>query len=114
MRRMGWLRGLKFAVFAVLAVAVVGAVVMALWNALLPVLFGWPAIGFWQALGLLLLSKILFGGLRGGRAGGRHWRGRMAERWAQMSDEERARFRAGMGRGCGRGPGPMPPAEAAQ
>ena len=112
MRRMGWLRGLKFALFAVLAVAVVGAVVMALWNALLPVLFGWPAIGFWQALGLLLLSKILFGSLRGGRGGGRHWRARMAERWEQMSDEERARFRAGMGHRCGRDASQPPPAQA--
>ena len=70
MRRMWWLRGLKFALFAVVAVAVVGAVVMALWNALLPALFGLPAIGFWQALGLLLLSKILFGSFRGARGGG--------------------------------------------
>jgi hypothetical protein len=111
MRRMGWLRGLKFALFAALAVAVVGAVVMALWNTLLPVLFGWPAVGFWQALGLLLLSKILFGSLRAGRGGGRHWRVRMADRWEKMSDDERARFRAGMGRGCGRGSSPMPPPE---
>jgi hypothetical protein len=102
MRSMWWLRGLKFALFAVLAVAVVGAVVMTLWNALLPVLFGWPALGFWQALGLLLLSKILFGSLRGGRGGGMRWRARMADRWERMSEEERARFRAGMSHRCGR------------
>ena len=101
MTRMGWLRGLKFVLFAVLAVAVVGAVVMALWNALLPALFSWPAIGFWQAIGLLLLSRILFGGLRGGRGGGTRWRARMAERWERMSDEERSRFRASMRGRCG-------------
>jgi len=102
MKRIGWLRRLKFALLAVVAVAVVGGVVMALWNALLPALFGWPAIGFWQALGLLLLSKILLGGFRGGRGGPLHWRARMADRWAQMSDEERAQFSAGMRHRCGR------------
>jgi hypothetical protein len=101
MRRMWWLRGLKFALFAVLAIALVGALVMALWNALLPVLFGWPAIGFWQAVGLLVLSKILCGSFRGGRGSKMHWRARMAERWAQMSEEERAQFRAGIGHRCG-------------
>ncbi len=99
MRRRWWLRGLKFALFAAVAVAIVGAVVMALWNVLLPALFGWPVLGFWQALGLLVLSRILVGGLRGG---GWHWRARMADRWAGMSEEERTRFRDGMRRGCGR------------
>jgi hypothetical protein len=113
MRRTWWLRGLKFALFAVLALIVVGVVVMALWNALLPALFGWPAIGFWQSLGLLVLSRILVGGLRGGHGGRMYWRARMAQRWAQMSDEERARFREGMRYRCGRrdgeaGPGPQP------
>ena len=103
MRRMWWLRGLKFALFAAVAVALAGAVTMALWNVLLPALFGWPTLGFWQALGLLLLSKMLFGSFRGGRGGGgRHWRARMAERWEGMSEEERARFRAGMKHRCGR------------
>jgi hypothetical protein len=101
MRRTWWLRGLKFALLAVVAVALLGAVVMALWNALLPVLFGWPAIGFWQAVGLLLLSKILFGSLRGGRGARMHWRARMADRWAQMTEEERAQFRAGIAHRCG-------------
>jgi len=108
MRRTWWIRGLKFALFGVLAIGVVGAAVMLLWNALLPALFGLPAIGFWQALGLLVLSRILVGGLRG-RGGHGHWRGRMAARWEQMSEEERERFRAGMGRRCGgRGSEPTP------
>ena len=45
-------------------VALGGAVVMALWNWLLPSLFGLPMVTFWQALGLLALSRILFGGVR--------------------------------------------------
>jgi hypothetical protein len=45
--------------------AVFGLVVMSLWNWLMPTLFGWHVISYWQALGLLILSKILFGGFRG-------------------------------------------------
>ena len=39
------------------------SVVMYLWNWLIPDLFNGPVITFWQAFGLILLSKILFGGL---------------------------------------------------
>ena len=101
MRRNWWKRGLKIALIVVVAVAALGGVVMGLWNALLPDLFGWRAIGFWQAVGLLVLSKILLGGWRGGHGHPRYWRERMMERWDQMSDEERARFREGMRRRCG-------------
>ena len=102
MRKTWWLHGLKFAAIVVVALAALGAVVMGLWNWLMPGLFGWPAIGFWQALGLLVLSKILLGGLRGGPGRHMHWRARMADRWEHMTDEEREKFRAGMGRRCGR------------
>ena len=109
MRKRWFLYGLKFVVLAVVVAAALGAVIMALWNALLPELFGWHTIGFWQALGLLLLSKILLSGWRGGGGYRRHWRARMTERWEQMTDEERAQFRTGMRHGCGRA---EPPAEA--
>ena len=110
MAKTWWVRGLKYALFAALAVAAAGAVIMALWNALLPELFGWHAIGFWQALGLLLLCRLLLGGWRGRGGHGTHWRGRMRERWQHMTDEERAAFRQGMGRRCGgAGAGPSAP-----
>jgi hypothetical protein len=101
MRRNWVLRGLGFALIAVLFVTAVGAIVMLLWNSLLPSLFGLRAIGFWEALGLLVLARILFGGFRG--RGGWHWgwRHRMHERWAQMTPEERAKFREGMRSRCG-------------
>ena len=108
MRKTWWIRGLKFALFGVLAIGLIGAAVMLLWNALLPALFGWPVIGLWQALGLLVLSRVLVGGLRG-HGGHGHWRGRMMARWEQMSEEERERFRAGMGRRCGSGSGGSKP-----
>lgn len=77
----------------VLFVAVGGEVVRLLWNWLLPPLFGWPTVTFWQALGLLALCRILFGGFGGG---GFHRSGvgrRMAERTAHMTPEERERLR---------------------
>jgi hypothetical protein len=84
-----------------LFLAIGGFVVRELWNWLLPSLFGWPRVTFWQALGLLALSRILFGGLgrhRGG--GGPRWRRRMAERWERMTPEERERFRQGLRGRC--------------
>jgi len=93
-------KAVKFALFVVLVAFVFSFVVMILWNWLMPGLFGLHPIGFWQALGLLLLSKILLGGLRGRRGPHLAWRGRMLERWAQMSPEEREKFRAGLRDRC--------------
>jgi hypothetical protein len=101
MRMNSLAKGLKFALLAAALVAGLSAVVMGLWNWLMPELFGWHPIGFWQAVGLLVLSKILLGGLRGGPGHHLRWRARMFERWEQMSDEEREKFRAGMRGRCG-------------
>lgn len=102
-RRWGW-RGLKFLVLIAAAVGAFGGAVMLLWNALMPEIFGWHEIGFVQALGLLVLARILFGRF-GGRWGGHHnsWRARMIERYAQMTPEEREKFNAGFGGRCGWG-----------
>jgi hypothetical protein len=94
-------RVLKIALFATLAVAVLSFVVMGLWNVLMPTIFAVRAISFWQALGLLVLSKILFGGFRPYAGGGQRWRRRMMERWEQMTPEEREKFKQGMRHGCG-------------
>jgi hypothetical protein len=100
MRRNRFLTMLKFAAVAVLALALFSFVVMRLWNWLTPALFGWHVISFWQALGLLVLSKILFGGFRGrpGRSFSRH---RIMERWEQMTPEERQKFRQAARGRCG-------------
>ena len=87
-----------------LFVFVGGEVVKLLWNWLLPPLFGWPTVTFWQALGLLALSRILFGGFGGHRGMRSNMRRRMAERMEQMSPEERERFRNTMRTRCGFGP----------
>jgi len=85
-------RIVKIAIFAIVAAFLFGFVVMGLWNWLMPALFGLKVIGYWQAWGLLVLSWILFGGLRGGHHHG-HWRRHMHERWAKMTPEEREQFR---------------------
>ncbi len=81
-----------------IAIAAFTFLVMSLWNWLAPALFHLPTISLLQALGMLVLSRILFGGFGGGGHGpGRHhWRRRMRERFERMTPEERERFRRGM------------------
>src|SRR5882672_4760635 len=99
MRRGWWI--LKFMVFGVVALGVIGLVTQTLWNWLVPVLFAGPILTFWQALGILALSKILFWSF--GKGGG-HWRHRQAgpwgyywsQKWKGMSPEDRERFKEKM------------------
>ncbi|QLG45107.1 hypothetical protein [Costertonia aggregata] len=54
----------KVLFFIILGLALaflIGYVVMRLWNWLMPELFGLPSIGYWQAVGMLILAKIFFG-----------------------------------------------------
>ena len=109
MKRMLWIA--PFAIVGLIAFAALGgAVVQALWNWLLPALFAWPAITFWQALGLLALCRILFGGVgfhRGRRA---KCGPRMGQRWGHLSPQERDEMRERMrGRCGGRSPVSEPP-----
>jgi len=76
-----------------LFIALGGEVVKLLWNWLLPGIFGWHEISFWQALGLLALCRILFGGFGGGHGSRSGMRRRMRDRWENMSPEEREKFR---------------------
>ncbi len=88
----------KIGLLVVAGVAALGWVVMALWNWLIPTLFvGGREIDYVQAMGLLVLSKILFGcGFRGRGC----WKGRChSHRLDNMTPEEREKFQAGM-RGC--------------
>ncbi len=74
------------------------AIVMWLWNAILPEVIEVSPISYWQAMGILVLSKILFGGFRGGPRGGkRHsWKKEMLYKCRHMSPEEKARFKEAM------------------
>lgn len=69
-----------------------GTIVQQLWNWLAPMLFGWKMITFWQALGLLVLCRILFGGWGGG-GGKRGEKRRERKHWHCMSPEEHEQFR---------------------
>ena len=101
-------RAVKIVLLVLMGSVLFGFIVMGLWNWLMPPLFGLHLITFWQALGLLLLSKLLFGGFRGAGGHRRQWRQRMRERWEQMPPDEREKFRQGMKARCG---GFVPPAE---
>ena len=84
-------------------IALVGVAVMLLWNSLVPPLFHGPSLEYWQAVGLLVLSRLLIGGWRGRGGWHGHWRQRMwRERWDSMTPEERARMREHFARRCGR------------
>ena len=101
MKRFWLRRGLRFFAFAILFISLAGLAVMSLWNALLPSYPGYvSAISFWQALGLLALSRLLFGGFRGpwgrpgfGGPGREHWKEKMAERWQTLTPEQREAMR---------------------
>jgi len=76
-----------------------GEIVLLLWNWLGPALFGWHRITFWQAVGLLALCRILFGGVSG-----RGFRPNHRPRWERMSPEEREKLRERIFTRCGFGP----------
>ena len=89
MRYRMWRLGIPLFILA--AAAVLGWMVMVLWNAVIPVVFvGGRSIDYVHAVGLLVLSRILFGGFRGhaGWRRHRHWR-----RWEAMTPEERGQLR---------------------
>ena len=101
-----WIKkGLMILVFGTIAILGFGLLVMGLWNAILQAVLGVKAISFIQALGILLLSKILFGGFGGGRHGG-GWRNKgkwmeMKDKFSQMTPEEREKFKAEWKNKCG-------------
>jgi hypothetical protein len=102
MRRRGWRKLLVIIPLAILAAALFGFIVMNLWNVVVPAVFGGRIITFWQALGLLVLTRILVGGsFRRGRFGDRQ-RARRAI-WERLTPEEREKLRAGMRGRCGGG-----------
>jgi len=95
-------RGARFIFVPVIAAAflsVVSLLVMLLWNNLLPQIIHVEAINFWQAAGIFILCKILFGfGRPGGFGRDRmQFRDRMAERIKTMTPEERERFKDRLG-----------------
>jgi hypothetical protein len=89
------------ALMVLIFIAAGGQAVLHLWNWLLPPLFGWREITFWQAVGILALCRILFGNFGGRPMWRSDFRRRMSQRWESMTPEEREKFRQGMRSGCG-------------
>ena len=104
-RRTKWMFVIIFAPLGILLfVTIGGEVVKHLWNWLLPSIFGWRQITFWQAIGLLALCRILFGGFGFHNSDRSSFRRRMGQRWEGMTPEERERFQEAMRGRCGFGP----------
>jgi Ca2+/H+ antiporter, TMEM165/GDT1 family len=108
MRRVRFV-GAPFILFAIVCVGIMGLLTVGLWNLLVPPILGLPTISFWQALGLLLLSRLLFGGPGGW--GRRMRKTRFVRGWNGLTPEERQRFRDAMGQ---RRPGNVGEGEAAE
>ena len=98
MRKMKWFLIAPIALVAMVFFAFLGGgIVMLLWNWLVPALFGWHTLTFWQALALLALCRILFGRWGGHGMARSNARRRMKDRWQSMTPEERERMRARCG-----------------
>ncbi len=89
-------KGIKMFFLGLLVLAGFSAAVMLLWNLLLPGIFGLAAINFWQALGIFILARILFGGFGGGNRMMGHMMHRhknpIHDKWMKMTPEQRKEF----------------------
>lgn len=113
MKRWWILKGIKMFLLFLVFGAAMSYLVMTLWNWLMPVIFGLGMITFWQALGLLLLAKLIFGFGRGGwghkghyanhwkEHGASKWKEKMEEKLKTMTPEDRDKFREEWKKRCG-------------
>ena len=93
-----------FILIGIAAVALFSFIVMGLWNAVLVPVIHVSAVTFWQAAGILILSKILFSGFKGGgpMGRGRHqWNSGMKEKWQNMTPEEKEKMKQEWRQRCG-------------
>lgn len=85
---------------AIAAIFLFSGIVMLLWNAVLPDVLPVKPVSYWQAMGILVLSKILFSGFGGG---GKKFksRGELRDKYRRMSEDERQQFKDAWKRRCG-------------
>jgi hypothetical protein len=95
MNKKFWIRKcIGFALMGIAFAALISYVVMLLWNGVLVDVISVKEITYPQAVGILVLSKILFGGFKGGWGSrGREWKQNMKEKWEKMNPEEREKFK---------------------
>lgn len=94
-------KGLGISALVVIAFFALGFLTMHLWNWLMPYLFHLPTIDFYMAIGLVVLSKILLGGIRM-KSDGAGWgkRKMWKAKWESMSEEERNSFKQQFAERC--------------
>ena len=93
-------RGVLFIPIAIGGVFLMGLLVMWLWNTILPETIGVKSISYFQAMGIFVLSKLLFGFNKGwGRRD--HYRQRVEEKWHTMTPEEREKLKSEWKHRCG-------------
>lgn len=95
----------KAVLLGTLVILGLSTALMLLWNGVVPALFRGPVISWWQALGLLVLIKLLFGRWhrRGGRRPGcTRWKKTFEKKWNTMTPEEQARFKSSFTHQCHR------------
>ena len=96
-----FLRGLGIAALVILGFFLFGYATMYLWNWLIVYLFHLPPIDFSMAIGLVVLSKILFGGIKMNHNGGGWGKRKMWKaKWESMSEEERNKFQSEFAERC--------------
>ena len=96
MNKKFWIKKIiGFSLLAILFAVLLNLVVLNIWNQVLTVVLHVPVINFWQSLGILVLSKILFGGFRGswGKHSSSKWKKELEEKWHTLSQEEREKIK---------------------
>jgi len=93
MKQLFWARRIiLFILLVPIAILVFGEILMLLWNNVLSPVLHVSTITFWQGLGILVLSKILFGNFsRGGGSRQDYWKQRMM--WKNMTPEQKEKFK---------------------
>ncbi|MCB0656704.1 MAG: hypothetical protein KDC57_11240 [Saprospiraceae bacterium] len=82
-----------FIVPVIAMILLASALVQWLWNLLLPHLLQAPRIRYGEAIGLLILSRILFGGFHFRKPSTGSHRSGFREKFMNMSEEEKQHFR---------------------
>src|SRR5688572_6981874 len=98
MKRRFWFgKAVMILVFCTAFVMLFSYIVMRLWNGILPDVLGVRTISFWQAMGILVLSKILFSGFGGFHQKKEQFKNRfrqkMLDKWEHMTPEEKQKFK---------------------
>ena len=95
-----------FPLFALLFFALASLAVQLLWNWIIAPTFSLTSFSYWQAMGLLVLCRILFGHPSFGRHHNRpsfsEQSASQRQKWINMTEEERLQFKNEWKKRCGK------------